>query len=288
MHITLLNDILFKVVFGTQRHSEALRGLLNAILGFQGSDRIAEITLLNPLREKERLEDKGTALDVKAKDGHGRVYNIEVQVQAQVAYRERSLYYAANLINSQIEAGQDYRQLRKSIHISLTDFVLFPEFDDLHSIYRLHDLQHQRTLGDLLELHYLEIAKFRKHRLEELLEPLERWLYFLRQGTHYQQVSELPEPLQQEEGMITAMEATHNALCDDEVRYAIEARRKADLDRLTEMNAAEDRGRAEGRAEGRSEGSLETARSIARQLLELGHSDEMVFQVTGLRRADLE
>ena len=26
MHITLLNDILFKVVFGTQRHSEALRG----------------------------------------------------------------------------------------------------------------------------------------------------------------------------------------------------------------------------------------------------------------------
>ena len=58
MHITLLNDILFKVVFGTQRHSEALRGLLNAILGLQGADRIAEITLLNPLREKERLEDK--------------------------------------------------------------------------------------------------------------------------------------------------------------------------------------------------------------------------------------
>ena len=53
MHITLLNDILFKVVFGTQRHSEALRGLLNAILGLQGADRIAEITLLNPLREKK-------------------------------------------------------------------------------------------------------------------------------------------------------------------------------------------------------------------------------------------
>jgi len=62
MHLTLLNDILFKGVFGTQRHSEALRGLLNAILGLQGADRIAEITLLNPLREKEGLGDKGTAV----------------------------------------------------------------------------------------------------------------------------------------------------------------------------------------------------------------------------------
>ena len=300
MHITLLNDILFKVVFGTQRHSEALRGLLNAILGLQGSDRIAEITLLNPLREKERLEDKGTALDVKARDGHGRVYNIEVQVQAQVAYRERSLYYAANMINAQIESGQDYRQLRKTIHISLTDFVLFPDYDDLHSIYRLHDLQHDRTLGDLLELHYVEIAKFHKTQLEELHEPLERWLYFLRQGTHYQGVSDLPEPLQQEEGMITAMEATHNALCDDEVRYAIEARRKWELDRKTEMNAAleaaeargrsegEARGRSEGEARGRSEGEAEAARRIARQLVDLGQSDEVIFKATGLRRSDFD
>ena len=195
MHITLLNDILFKVVFGTQRHSEALRGLLNAILGLQGTDRIAEITLLNPLREKERLEDKGTALDVKARDGHGRIYNIEVQVQAQIAYRERSLYYAANLINAQIESGQDYRQLRKTIHISLTDFVLFPDYDDLHRIYRLHDLQHQRTLGDLLNA-ALEVAEAR--------------------------------------------------------------------------------------------GEAEAAKRIARQLLDLGQSDEVVFKATGLRSSDLK
>jgi hypothetical protein len=51
MNVTLLNDILFKVVFGSQRHSEALRGLLNAILGLQGDSRITEITILNPLRE---------------------------------------------------------------------------------------------------------------------------------------------------------------------------------------------------------------------------------------------
>ena len=284
MNLTLLNDILFKVVFGTQRNSEALRGLLNAILHLDGPDRIEEITLLNPLREKERLEDKGTALDVKARDGRGHVYNIEVQVQAQTAYRERSLFYAANMISAQVEAGQDYKKLRKTIHISLTDFVLFPDLEDLHSTYVLYDPEHQRKLGDLLELHYLEIAKFRKTNYKELLDSLERWLYFLRQATHYEGVSELPEPLQQEEGMIIAMEATHNALCDDEVRYAIEARRKWERDRITELNAAIEEGEVRGKAEGKAE----AAQRIAKELLALGQSEELILKATGLRIAELD
>lgn len=135
MNVTLLDDVLFKVVFGTQRHSEALRGLLNAILGLKGDDRISEITLLNPLRDKEHLNDKGTILDVKARDGLGRVYNVEVQVQEQLAYRQRSLFYAANMISGQVEAGQDYRQLKKTIHISLMDFVLFDDFPELRTAF---------------------------------------------------------------------------------------------------------------------------------------------------------
>ena len=287
MQLTLLNDILFKVVFGTQRQAEALQGLLNAILGLTGEKRITEITLLNPLREKERLEDKGTALDVKAKDGQGRVYNIEVQLQAQAAYRERSLYYAANLISAQVEAGEDYRQLRKTIHISLTDFVLFPDQVELHSTYRLYDVDHQKTLGDLLELHYLEMPKFRKNSLEELEDTLERWLFFLRQATRYQGVEDLPEVLQKEEGMKIAMEATHNALCDDEIREAIEARRKWERDYITNLNAAVEAGEARGEARGKAEGKTEAAKEIARQLLALGQSEEVIFQATGLRVEEL-
>jgi hypothetical protein len=101
-------------------------------------------------------------------------------------------------------------------------------------------------------------------------------------------VSELPEPLQQEEGMITAMEATHNALCDDEVRYAIEARRKWELDRKTEMNAALEAAEALGQARGEARGEAAAARRIARQLLDLGQPDEVIFKATGLKRSDLE
>ena len=80
------------------------------------------------------------------------------------------------------------------------------------------------------------------------------------------------------------MEATHNALSDEEVRYAIEARQKWERDRITEMNAAVEAGEARGKAEGKTE----AAKEIARQLLALGQSEEIVFKATGLRRSDLE
>lgn len=278
--------MLFKVVFGSQRYSEALRGLLNGILGLQGDHRIAEVTLLNPVREKEYLHDKGTILDVKARDGQGRVYNIEVQLQEQENYRERSVYYAANMIGAQIETGQDYRYLKPTIQISLVDFVLFDDFADLHSIYRLYDKQHGRTLGNLLEIHYVEIAEFRKQS-DQLTDSLERWLYFLRQATSYEDVTDLPETLQKEEGIIIAMKATHNALSDEEVRYAIEARQKWELDRLTELNIAVERGEARGEVRGEARGRAESAKEIAKELLAMGQSEEVVFRATGLKPEDL-
>ena len=140
----------------------------------------------------------------------------------------------------------------------------------------------------MLELHYVEIAKFDKQPGDELTDPMERWLYFLRQATSYEEVADLPQILQREEGMITAMKATQTALSNDEVRWAIEARQKWERDRITALNVAVEEGEARGRAEGRAEGEAESAKRIAKELLALGQSEDVVFRATGLRSSDLE
>ena len=148
----------------------------------------------------------------------------------------------------------------------------------------------------MLEFHYVEIAKFDKQPGDELTDPMERWLYFLRQATSYEEVADLPQMLQREKGMITAMKATQTALSNDEVRWAIEARQKWERDRITALNVAveegeargEARGRAVGRAEGRAKGEAESAKRIAKELLALGQSEDVVFRATGLRSSDLE
>jgi len=73
---SLLNDIIFKIVFGSASSVPVLRALLNALLGLQGSARIAELEILNPALDKEHLLDKGVVLDVKARDGQGRLYKL--------------------------------------------------------------------------------------------------------------------------------------------------------------------------------------------------------------------
>lgn len=75
------------------------------------------------------------------------------------------------------------------------------------------------------------------------------------------------------------MKVTQNALRNDEVRWAIEARQKWELDRLTELNVAVEKGKAEGKAE--------LAKQMAQKLRALGQSDDVIYEVTGLRPEEL-
>lgn len=78
----LLNDVLFKIVFGSPNSEPVLRALLNALLGYTGEDRIASLSVLNPTLDKEYLYEKGSTLDIRARDLKNQQYNIEVQLGA--------------------------------------------------------------------------------------------------------------------------------------------------------------------------------------------------------------
>lgn len=145
----LLNDVIFKVVFGSEKSTPVLRALLNALLGLAGDERIASLEILNPSLDREHLLDKGVILDVRARDHRGRLYNIEVQVAAEPAYTQRAVYYLARLFGGQLEPEEPYSRISKTIGISLCDFVLFRDLQDLHSTYRLHDRAHGRELTDI-------------------------------------------------------------------------------------------------------------------------------------------
>ncbi|MBI4864444.1 MAG: Rpn family recombination-promoting nuclease/putative transposase, partial [Candidatus Riflebacteria bacterium] len=183
---SLLNDIVFKIVFGTEANRSLLRALLNALLGLTGPERITELHILNPQLDREHSTQKGAILDVKAHDSGGKLYNIEVQLADRPAYVERVLYYLARLFSSQLETGDAYGLIAKTIGISLVDFPLFADLADLHSTYRMYDEKHSMTLTDMLELHFIELSKFRRDKPRELRTPFERWLHILKFAELYE------------------------------------------------------------------------------------------------------
>lgn len=291
----LLNDIIFKVVFGSSTSQPTLRALLNALLGLTGPERIVDLEILNPNLDKEYLLDKGVVLDVRARDGGRRLYNIEVQVAGHPAYAERAVYYLARLFSSQLERGEAYSRIARTIGISLCDFALFPELQDLHSTYRLYDRQHERELTDILEIHFIELAKFRRDKPHELRTPFEKWLHVLKFGGLYETGrGAVPEALKQEEGIEMALEGMRRARASEEVRELIEARRKAEHDYATRMEQAMEEGLARGLARGRElgleqgrelgleQGREAALRETARRLLAAGVDRSTVAETTGL------
>jgi len=65
----MLNDVIFKIVFGQEDSVALLQRLINALLGLEGNERIAALTIMNPQLDKHSLTDKGVILDIRACDG---------------------------------------------------------------------------------------------------------------------------------------------------------------------------------------------------------------------------
>jgi len=276
---SIINDIIFKIVFASEENKPLLIALLNAILGFSGRDKIVEIKILNPSIDKEFMQEKNSILDIKARDSQNRYYNIEVQVEPDRHYKERSMYYLSRLFGGQLEPGMKYGALMKTIGISITDFTLFEELPELHNIYRFMNISRPHELTDKLELHYIELSKYNKEKPYKEMTIFEKWLYLLKYSELYSdRLEPIPEALHEEEGIEMAITAFRKAISKDEVREMIEFRHKARLDeasRLDDMLNA-------GIEKGIEKGKIESAKIF----LEMGGDRSEIAKRLGLKETD--
>ena len=129
-----------------------------------------------------------------------------------------------------------------------------PEVSDYHLRFRLlEDRHHFPYCGDL-EVHVLELPKFKKAEAE-LSTGLENWLYFL-QHAEKMDPEALPSALSGPLFTKAVRELVMLSQTDIE-RERYEARRKAQLDYNSGLKGARLEGEAEGLAKGRAEGKAE-------------------------------
>jgi predicted transposase/invertase (TIGR01784 family) len=244
-------DYAFKHVFGREHNQSLLIHLLDAVLQPPPQQQIISVEILNPFNDKDDLDDKLSILDIKARDQSGRQFNVEMQLLAYGAFRQRALYYRARLHQGQLQEGMDYYTLRPTIAVCFVDSPLFPDLAAYHLQFELRERQWGMLFTDQLPLHILELPKFTKPAAD-LVSPLDRWLYFLRYGEQLD-TDALPSTLDVPE--------IHRALGDLQMmtqseleRERYESRLKAQRDVYTALAEARDQGRQEGRDQGRQEG----------------------------------
>ena len=187
-------DFVFKILFGSKGSNAILKSLINSVLMFEHP--ITHITLLNPYNNKTHSTGKLSILDIKAEDERGQLYNIEMQITDQVDYSQRALYYWSKLYSNQLNAGESYGNLRKTISIHILNFNCFDE-EDYHNVFHLLNAKtHHRAFEDL-ELHFIELKKFKKD-LKHMTTTLDRWTTFLSKAEQWEshiplELKETPE-----------------------------------------------------------------------------------------------
>ena len=179
MKSLLLNpkiDFVFKKIFGSEEHPDVLISFLNAVL--KQKNKIVEVEIKNSDIEKAYIEDKFSRLDVKAKTNNKEIINIEIQLKNEYNMIQRSLYYWSKLYEEQLNEGDRYDKLSRTVCINILDFKYLKN-DRFHNGYRLKEIETNEELTDLQEIHFIEIPKLKKLSTEEEVM-LEGWVEFLR------------------------------------------------------------------------------------------------------------
>jgi predicted transposase/invertase (TIGR01784 family) len=272
-----LNDYLFLKVMGEKGDEVQLLGFLNAVLGKTGEDQFVSVEILeNKTFSAETIGDKTSILDVRAMLQDGTMVNIEVQLRNQENMDRRSLYYWSREFTKGLSAGLDYDKLPNAISINIINFRLF-KTKSFHTVFHMReDSDPSLVLTDALEIHFLDMVKYRKLKNKDVLnDPLYRWLTWLDETSP-------PELIEKVVGMDEAIKAADERMVyvtgDADAIRAYEMRQMALADETARMRYVQKKGMAKGMTKGRKEEKLE----IARKMKAMGLSADQIQTITGL------
>jgi len=221
-------DSAFKALFANPHHSHLLVDLLNAVI--QPAIPILSVEYLDPVDGPDRLEGRGTSVDVKVKDSLGRRYQIEVQVVLHPAFAERIALTWSRMYDRQLDRGDGFDKLVPVTAVWILERRFGPD-DRLHRHYALRDRQ-GGLLTDHCNIHVLELANLPPPDLED---PMETWLYFLKEARDWQN---LPPGLDRSP-FTEAMQIMKRFAQDDAQYYRYMAELDAEAEKLTFDNARE-------------------------------------------------
>jgi len=173
----LTNDILFKMLF--VKYPELLKRLVVELLGIE-YESIGQFTIRNPEIPPEVMGDKFCRLDINMMVNGQRV-DLEIQVEDEGNYPERSLFMWAREFSTAISVGQDYALLPRTIIISILGFKQFAEPEKFHSEYQVLEVTSHEPLTDKCVLHFFELPKLSEQVTAD--SGLELWLKLFKAET---------------------------------------------------------------------------------------------------------
>ena len=287
--VKLKLDVIFKRIFGNENNKAIISKFISDLLEIP-HNKIRNVYIKNVELTPKYLEKKFSRLDLKL-DVDGKIINIEIQVNSQPDFRERTLFYWSSIFSNELKEKEEYKNLKETICINIINFNLFrsPVY---HSHFKILEKDRLEVLSDKFAIHFFELRKIKKYKQNK---PMEDWLNLinaekekdlmaLETATNIPEVKDVIVKLRE----LSADEQVREEALAREIRLhdeasAINSSRKEGLRKGLEkgrregLREGERKGRAEGRTEGRAEGINQMIEVMRLQ----GYSEEQIKRILG-------
>jgi len=262
----LTNDYLFHIVF--QRNLDALAHLIALVLGVP-RDNIKSVKVENILEPGKDIDAKSCVLDVKATMNDDTILDLEMQVEDYGNWTDRSLTYLCRMYDN-LSKGQDYKEVKKAIHIGFLDYHLKGFEERFRSEYMMTEQKTGQVYSSKFQLFVIDLKTLDDKNY--VVSEEERELYeFARifKAKTWEEVRKMAENSKVIDGILfTWREATE----EEKVQDAIEARRRYEWDKAS----ARQMGLEEGMALGIEQGIDSHLRELVQKKLSKGKSVEVI------------
>ena len=269
-------DFAFKKLFGSEENKDLLISLINAIVSEE--EQVVEVELKNPYNLADYRAGKISIIDIKAKAENGRWFNVEMQIREDNNFDKRAIYYWAKLVTEQLSEGMMYKELKKTISISILDYDFVPDTEEVHSCYKIINTATGKDdkLHDVFELHYIELKKFKK-KYHEIQTALDRWSSFLTTA-HQLDRDHTPKELASDKNIVKAIAAI-DRMFDAEERLVYDIR----MQEFTDVASAI----ATGAEKNIAKGMEKASKAIVLNMAGKGIDINAIAELTGLNVSDI-
>ena len=291
--LPLTDDYIFKRVFAFEGNESVLKDLLEAIL----RKDIKEVTIKNPEIIPYEKDEKRGLLDIKAETDDGMALDVEMQMKDKKNTEERGVQYLGNMITSQLQVGDDYTKLKKSIVIFITNYN-FLKRNSYHSVGKMKfdetleeyvDMgykEEEQIASKYIEFHYIELPKYKKKEPSKFTK-LDQWMCVFTQRKEEIMLAE-----KENKEIKKAMNTLDFISEDPKERERHNSIIMAEYNRLTSehnfFEAGVEEGIEKGIEKGKEEGKKEERKEIAKKLLKIRIPIEQIIETTRLTKQEIE
>lgn len=275
-------DVVFQKLFGEEGNENITKELLKTIL----NEEITDIDLgRTQMLKRETINNKLSVLDVVAKINKNENCDIEMQMINHGNLVERILYYWGKMYVKELNKGEDYTILERTIVILLTNENL-KDLKELkyHTKWKIiEDEYRTKVLTEKFELHIIELEK-----LEEIEgcneDKLKEWIQFIKDP----ESEGVKKIMEKNEVIKEAKQKLEEISEDEEMQELAWIRKSAIYEENTLKKNAYNEGEQKGIKQGIKQGKKEEKLEIAKNMKNKNFPIIVIMEVTRLTKKEIE